>query len=73
MANKAEAISRVYYAHEGFGSITGTLKAAQTYDPTISYNDVREWKANQEENQRQNKEDLTPLLSTNPSKSIKWI
>ena len=52
MANKAETISRVYYAPEGFGSITETVKAAQKYDPTISYKDVREWKANQEENQR---------------------
>jgi hypothetical protein len=52
MANKAETISRVYYAPEGFGSITETLRSAQKYDPTISYQDVREWKANQEANQR---------------------
>ena len=66
MANKAETISRVYYAPEGFGSITETLKAAQKYDPTISYKDVREWKANQEENQRKKQRGFNSFIVDEP-------
>jgi len=66
MAYKAETISRVYYAPEGFGSITETLKAAQKYDPTISYQDVREWKANQEENQRKKQRGFNSFIVDEP-------
>ena len=59
-------LANLNYAPEGFGSRTEALNAAQQYDPTISYNDVREWKANQEENQRKKQRGFNSFIVDDP-------
>lgn len=47
MDDKIQIIEKVYYDPAGFGSIAETLKDARKYDKTITYEDVRKWKASQ--------------------------
>ena len=41
MSNKESLISRTYHAF--YGSINDTLRDAQKHDPSIKYQDVKEW------------------------------
>ena len=44
MSDKDKIIEKVYYDPAGYGSINATLKDAKTYDKTITYADVKNWK-----------------------------
>ena len=45
--SKSDIIEKIYYDLAGYGSIQNTLKEARKYDNTITYDDVRNWKAKQ--------------------------
>jgi len=45
MSKKDEIIAKVYYDLAGYGSVATTLSDAKQYDPSISYEDVKRWKA----------------------------
>ena len=45
--DKTSIIEKVYFDPAGFGSISETLKDAKKYDKTITYEDVKKWKASQ--------------------------
>ena len=45
--SKADIIEKIYYDLAGYGSIQNTLKEARKYDNTITYDDVKNWKAKQ--------------------------
>ena len=47
MPTKKETIETVYFRPDGFGSLKQITKDAQTKDDTITYDDVKEWKATQ--------------------------
>ena len=44
MSDKDKIIEKVYYDPAGYGSINATLKDARSYDPSITYEDVKSWK-----------------------------
>ena len=44
MSDKDKIIEKVYYDLAGFGSISTTLKDARVHDPSITYDDVKQWK-----------------------------
>ena len=43
MSNKDDIIKDAYYSDSGYGSIKTTLKDAKEIDPSITYNDVKKW------------------------------
>ena len=45
--DKNSVIAKVFYDPGGYGSIAETLKDAKKYDKTITYEDVKKWKASQ--------------------------
>ena len=47
MPSKKQTIETVYFRPDGFGSLKQITKDAQTKDNTITYDDVKEWKATQ--------------------------
>ena len=47
MPSKKQTIETVYFRPDGFGSLKQITKDAQAKDDTITYEDVREWKATQ--------------------------
>ena len=51
--NKNESIEKVYHDPAGYGSIKKTLSDAIQYDPTITYEDVRQWKDSNLQTKRQ--------------------
>ena len=57
--SKSEIIEKIYYDLAGYGSIQSTLKEARTYDNTITYSDVKQWKDKQVLGQKR------PLRGTN--------
>ena len=51
--SKDEIIERMYFDESGHGSISSILKDAQAIDPTITYDDVKNWKEQNIETKRQ--------------------
>ena len=51
--NKDEIIEKCYYDEAGYSSIKETLKDAKVYDKSITYDDVKNWKAANIETKRQ--------------------
>ena len=49
MSKKDEIIAKVYYDLAGYGSVATTLSDAKQYDPSITYEDVKRWKAKKTE------------------------
>ena len=47
MPSKKQTIETVYFRPDGFGSLKQITKDAQAKDDTITYDDVKEWKATQ--------------------------
>jgi hypothetical protein len=45
MPTKKETIETVYFRPDGFGSLKEVLKDAKAKDDTITYEDVKGWKA----------------------------
>ena len=44
MSDKDKIIEKVYYDPAGCGSINATLKDEKTFDKTVTYEDVKNWK-----------------------------
>ena len=44
-SKKDEIIAKVYFDTAGYGSVATTLSDAKKYDPSITYDDVKRWKA----------------------------
>ena len=42
--SKEDIIAKVFFDPAGYGSINETLKDAKRYDPSITYEDVQNWK-----------------------------
>ena len=42
--NKNDIISKIYHDPAGFGSNASTLAEAKKYDPTITLQDIQDWK-----------------------------
>jgi hypothetical protein len=70
--SKDDIISKVYFDPAGYGSINETLKDAKKYDSTITYDDVKKWKARNTE-RKTNLRGLIPLLLINLMKNLRWI
>ena len=44
-SKKDEIIAKVYYDTAGYGSVANTWADAKKYDSTITFDDVKNWKA----------------------------
>jgi hypothetical protein len=44
-SEKDKIIARIYFDEAGYGSVAATLADAKKYDPSITYDDVKKWKA----------------------------
>jgi len=45
MTEKDKIIAKTYFDMAGYGSVSATLADAKKYDPSITYDDVKKWKA----------------------------
>ena len=51
--SKDAIIERMYFDESGYGSISSILKDAKAIDPTITYDDIKNWKKQNIETKRQ--------------------
>ena len=66
MDDKNKIIEKVYYDPAGFGSISETLKDAKKYDKSITYEDVKKWKASQTFGQKDKPRGMNSFIADEP-------
>ena len=66
MDDKIKIIEKVYYDPAGFGSISETLKDAKKYDKSITYEDVKKWKASQAFGQKARPRGMNSFIAHEP-------
>eukprot|EP00971_Amphidinium_carterae_P348503 6490527-Amphidinium_carterae.1 len=66
MEDKIKIIEKVYFDTAGYGSITETLKDAKKYDKSITYDDVKKWKASQEFSQKTKMRGTNSFIAQKP-------
>ena len=66
MADKNKIIEKVYYDPAGYGSISETLKDAKKYDKSITYEDVKKWKASQTFGQKDKPRGMNSFIADVP-------
>ena len=66
MDDKIKIIEKVYYDPAGFGSITETLKDAKKYDKSITYDDIKKWKASQTFGQKAKARGMNSFIADAP-------
>ncbi len=66
MDDKIKIIEKVYYDPAGFGSISETLKDAKKYDESITYDDVKKWKASQAFGQKKQMKGMNSFIADAP-------
>ena len=64
--DKTSIIEKVYFDPAGFGSISETLKDAKKYDKTITYEDVKKWKASQAFGQKSKMRGMNSFIANAP-------
>lgn len=64
--DKLGIIDKVYHDLSGFGSIKSTLKDAQKYDDSITYQDVKNWKDKQVFNQKRQLRGTNSFIAKEP-------
>ena len=64
--DKTSIIEKVYFDPTGFGSISETLKDAKKYDTSITYDDVKKWKASQAFGQKSKMRGMNSFIANAP-------
>ena len=64
--DKTSIIEKVYFDPAGFGSISETLKDAKKYDKSITYEDVKKWKASQAFSQKSKMRGMNSFIADAP-------
>ena len=57
---------KIYYDPAGYGSINETLKDAEKYDKSITYDDVKKWKASQAFGQKAKPRGMNSFITDAP-------
>ena len=63
---KIKAIEKVYYDPAGFGSIKETLKDVKKYDPSVTADDIKKWKAKQDFGQKAKMRGMNSFIAEKP-------
>jgi hypothetical protein len=66
MDDKIKIIEKIYYDPAGYGSINETLKDAKKYDKSITYDDVKKWKASQAFGQKAKPRGMNSFIADAP-------
>ena len=66
MDEKTKIIEKVYFDPAGYGSIAETLKDAKKYDKSITYEDVKKWKAKQDFGQKAKPRGMNSFIADKP-------
>ena len=66
MDDKIKIIEKVYFDPAGFGSIAETVKDAKKYDKSITYEDVKKWKAKQDFGQKAKPRGMNSFIADKP-------
>ena len=64
--DKTSIIEKVYFDPAGFGSISEILKDAKKYDKSITYEDVKKWKASQAFSQKSKMRGMNSFIADAP-------
>ena len=63
---KIKAIERAWNDDAGFGSIRDTVKEAKKYDPSVTADDFKEWKAKQDVGQKAKMRGMNSFIADKP-------
>ena len=66
MDDKIKIIEKIYYDPAGYGSVNETLKDAKKYDKSITYEDVKKWKASQTFGQKAKPRGMNSFIADAP-------
>jgi hypothetical protein len=66
MDEKIKIIEKVYFDPAGFGSIAETLKDSKKYDKSITYEDIKKWKASQAFGQKSKMRGMNSFIADKP-------
>ena len=66
MDEKIKIIEKVYFDPAGFGSVAETLKDARKYDKSITFEDVKKWKASQAFGQKSKMRGMNSFIADKP-------